>query len=149
MFPSPMGKGCGAPIGASMGSSLRANGSGAALALLLEIAQAALGNAKRFMDRLAQIGMLKFAFEMFGLVADDPVLMAGNTELDPHHRRNSARGVLRPLVDANAAGNQAAIQILQVGDTVANEFLRPFLAFGIVERDFQGHLHGCLRQWMA
>src|SRR3984893_9331577 len=112
MFPSPMGKGCGAPIGASMGSSLRANGSGPPLALLLEIAQAALGNAKRFMDRLAQIGMLKFAFEMFGLVTDDDLLMAGNAELDPHHRRYSAGTVLRPLIDANAAGSQAAIPIL-------------------------------------
>src|ERR1700687_1406561 len=140
MFLSPMGKGCGASIGARVGSSLRANGSDPPLALLLEIAQAALGNAKRLMDRVAQIGMLKFAFEMFGLVTDDDLLMAGDNQVDWHHRRNSAGTVLRPLIDANAAGNQAAIQILQVGDTVANKFLRPFLAFGIVERDFQGHL---------
>src|SRR6202158_4609564 len=140
MFLSPMGKGCGASIGARVGSSLRANGSDPPLALLLEIAQAALGNAKRFMDRVAQIGTLEFAFKMFALVTDNQLIMAGNAELDPHHRRYSAGTVLRPLIDANAAGNQAGIQILQVGDTVANEFLRPFLAFGIVERDFQGHL---------
>src|ERR1700687_965786 len=102
MFLSPMGKGCGASIGARVGSSLRANGSDPPLALLLEIAQAALGNAKRLMDRVAQIGMLKFAFEMFGLVTDDDLLMAGNTALHGHHRRDSGGTVFLPLIDANA-----------------------------------------------
>lgn len=86
---------------------------GAVLALLLEVAQPPLGNAKGFMDRIAQIGTLEFAFEMFGFVTDDQFLMAWNAELDPHHGRNCAGAVFRALVDANPAGNQPAVDFLQ------------------------------------
>ena len=111
---------------------------GAALALLLEVAQAPLGNAKGFMDRIAQIGTLEFAFEMFGFVTDDKFPMARNAELDPNHGRNCAGGVFRALVDANPAGNQPTVDFLQFGDARANKLLRPFHAFDIVERDLQG-----------
>jgi len=82
---------------------------------------------------------------MFGFVTDDQFPMARNAELYPHHGRNCARAVFRALVDANPAGNQPAVDFLQFGDACANKLLRPFRAFGIVERDFQGHLHGSLR----
>src|SRR5690348_12404615 len=67
---------------------------GAALALLVEVAQPALGNAKGFMDRIAQIGPLEFAFEAFGFVTDNQFLVARDAELDPHHGRNCAGVVL-------------------------------------------------------
>ena len=89
---------------------------GAALALLLEVAQPPLGNAKGFMDRIAQIGPLEFAFEVFGFVTDNQFLVARDSELDPHHGRNCAGVVFRALVDANPAGNQPAVDFLQFGD---------------------------------
>jgi hypothetical protein len=78
---------------------------------------------------------------MFGLVTDDQLFPAGNTELDPHNRWNRVRRVFGTLIDADATGYQAAIDLFQFHDARANEFLRPFLAFDIVERDFQGYLH--------
>ena len=117
---------------------------GPALALLLEVAQAPLGNAEGFMDRIAQIGTLKFAFEVFGFVADDQFLMAGNAEFDPHHRRNCPRGVFGALVDTHATGNQPVVDFLQFVDACTNKRLRPFGAFDIVKGDLQGHLHGSL-----
>jgi len=113
--------------------------------LSLEVAQAPLGNTKGFMDRVAQIRTLEFAFEMFGFVTDDKFLMARNTELDTHHGRDCAGAVFRALVDANPAGNQPTVNFLQFGGACANKLLRPFRAFDIVERDLQGHLHGSLR----
>ena len=82
---------------------------------------------------------------MFGFVTDDQFPMARNAELYPHHGRNCARAVFRALVDANPAGNQPAVDFLQFGDACAIKLLRPFRAFGIVERNFQGYLHGSLR----
>jgi hypothetical protein len=70
--------------------------------------------------RIAQIGTLKFAFEMFGFMTDDQFRMARNAELDPHHGRNCARAVFRPLVDANPAGNQPTVNFLQFGDVCAS-----------------------------
>jgi hypothetical protein len=45
------------------------------------------------------------------------------------------------LIDADATGYEAAVDLFQFRDAGANESLRPFLAFDIVERDLQGHLH--------
>lgn len=92
------------------------------------------------MDRIAQIGTLKFAFEMFGFVTDDKLLVTRNAKFDPHYRRNCAGAVFGALVDANPAGNQPIVDVLQYGDACANKVLRPFLAFDIVVPDFQGAL---------
>ncbi len=96
------------------------------------------------MDRITQIGTLEFAFEVSGFVTHDQFVVARDAELDAHHGQNCAGGVFCALFDANPAGNQPAVDILQFGNARANKVLRPFRAFDIVEGDLQGHLHGSL-----
>ena len=46
--------------------------------LILEFAQASLGNAECFVDRIAQVGRLIFALEMIRLMRDYNVFVPGN-----------------------------------------------------------------------
>src|SRR4029453_15086278 len=85
---------------------------GAAVALLFEVEQLALGDAERLIDRLVEIGMPVLAQQMLGLVADHEIAAAGNAELDMHDRRDGAGAILGALVDAHPARDQRVIKEL-------------------------------------
>jgi hypothetical protein len=99
-----------------------------------------LGDAERLTDGLAQVGVLIFPQQVFGLVADHKVGAAGNAEFDVHDRRDGAGQVLVALVDADPAGDQPVVQLFELGHPGANLLLCPFRAFDIVKGDFQRHL---------
>src|SRR5262245_5237180 len=84
--------------------------------------------------------MLVFPQEVLGLVADDEIVAAGNAEFDVDHRGNGAAQILGALVDAHPAGDEPAVDPLQVGDPGANFLLRPLRTFDIMKRDLQRNL---------
>src|SRR6476661_4549986 len=81
-----------------------------------------------------------FPQEVLGLVADDEIVAAGNAELDVHHWGNGAAQIPGALVDSDPAGDEPAVDPLQVGDPGANFLLRPLRTFDIMKRDLQWNL---------
>src|SRR5262249_59186284 len=101
-----------------------------------------LGDAEGFVDGVAQIGRLKFALQVVGLVGDDEVLAARDAQLDAHHRRDRAAAGLGALVDPDAATDKPIVDLLELLDPLANFLLRPRQARHVVEGDLDGDLLG-------
>src|SRR5262245_62085017 len=78
-----------------------------------------------------------FPQEVLGLVADHEITAAGNAELDMDNRGNGAGAILGALGNADPAGDEPAVNALEVGDPGANFLLRPLRTFDIIKRDLQ------------
>ena len=85
---------------------------GVVLELILVLRELALGDAERLVDGVVQIGRLEFALQVIRLVRHHDVVVAGQADLDPHHRRNGVARVVGALIDAHAAGRQAIVDAL-------------------------------------
>jgi hypothetical protein len=90
-----------------------------AVALLLEVEQLPLSDAERLVDGLVQVGVLVFAQQMVGLVADHEFGATGNAEFDVHDRRDGAGEVLGALIDPNPARDQPVVEPFELGDPCA------------------------------
>jgi hypothetical protein len=80
------------------------------------------------------------AQQMLGLVADDEVTVAGNSELDMHDWGDRSGAVFGALVDPDPAGDQAVVELFEIGNPGADLLLRPVGACDIMEGDFERHL---------
>src|SRR5262249_41784019 len=109
-------------------------------ALLLEVGELPLGDAKGFVDRLVQVGMPIFPQQVLGLAADQALPAAVNAELDMDDRRNGAGEVLATLVDPHPAGDEAVVEPLEIGDPLPDLPFRLLRALDVVEGDLERHL---------
>jgi hypothetical protein len=98
---------------------------GAIRKLVLELGELPLGNPECLIDRVMQIGPLKFPLQVVRLMSNHDILVAGQPYLDTDHRRNRLMRVVGALIDPNPAGGQPLVDVFEPGNVVSDFVFSP------------------------
>jgi len=111
------------------------------IALILPIKKPLLRHPEGVIDRVTEIGGLKFPLEPVRLGSNHDILRARHGKLDVNDRWDCSVCVVGSLFDPHPACYQPVEDALKVGDVIADLSFRPILFINVMEGDLGRDLH--------